>query len=243
MTNPRTQDQFLAAFSSIEHFLKAAVYGGREVGTPGFNDTLDQFTDKHRHSLGRDQVATLKELADIRSFLSHSLYFGGRLSVDPTRTTVAVIEQIRDHLISPPAALRILGGQKPTTIEPPRTLRAALQLMHRHDFSQLPVYDNAAFVGLLTNNAVARWMADQMHRHDGLAADAPVSDVLAFAEDSDRVEHVGRDITAAQAVATFAESAGKGTPLTALIVTHAGKPTETPISIIVSADLPRLISS
>ncbi|MCA1781635.1 MAG: CBS domain-containing protein [Dermatophilaceae bacterium] len=234
---------FLAAFSSIEHFLTAAVHGGRQVGNPGFNHTLDQFTDKHRHSLRRDQVETLKALADIRGFLSHSLHFGGRLSVDPTRTTVAVIEQIRDHLISPPTALRILGGQKPTTIEPPRTLRAALQLMHRHDFSQLPVYDDTAFVGLLTNNAVARWVADQMHQHDRLAEDAPVSEVLPFAEDSDRVEHVGRDITAAQAVATFAESASTGTPLTALIVTHAGKPTETPISIIVSADLPRLAHS
>ena len=79
------------------------------------------------------------------------------------------------------------GGQKPTTIEPPRTLRTALQLMHRHDFSQLPVYEDAAFVGLLTNNAVARWMADQLHHHDRIAEDTPVSEVLPFAEDSDRV--------------------------------------------------------
>ncbi|MGA8047204.1 MAG: CBS domain-containing protein [Dermatophilaceae bacterium] len=243
MTDPRTQDHFLAAFSNIEHFLEATVYRGREVANPGFISTLDQFTAVHRNSLRREQVETLKALADIRNRLTHRKDVAGRASVDVTPTTVSVAELIRDHLISPPTVLRILGGQKPTTIEPSRTLRTALQLMHRHDFSQLPVYEDATFVGLLTNNAVARWIADQLDHHDRLAEDAPVSEVLPFAEDSDRVEHVGRDITAAQAVATFAESAGKGTPVAALIVTHAGKPTEAPISVIVSADLARLARS
>lgn len=66
MTTPCIQDQFLAAFSSIERFLTATVYGGREVANPGLNSTLDQFTDKHRHSLRRGQIETRKALADIR---------------------------------------------------------------------------------------------------------------------------------------------------------------------------------
>jgi len=136
--------------------------------------------------------------------------------------------------------LQVLGTQTPTTIEPALSVSGALKLMHDHDYSQLPVYEGSSYVGLLTNNAIGRWVADQMHMHHGLAEDAPVSDVLPFAEESDRVVHVPRDITAADAVAKFADSAEKGAPVTALIVTEAGKPTETPLLIIVSADVPRL---
>lgn len=160
--------------------------------------------------------------------------------MDPTPATVAVAESIRDHLLSPPKALQVLGTQTPTTIEPALSVSGALKLMHDHDYSQLPVYEGSSYVGLLTNNAIGRWVADQMHMHHGLAEDAPVSDVLPFAEESDRVVHVPRDITAADAVAKFADSAEKGAPVTALIVTEAGKPTETPLLIIVSADVPRL---
>jgi predicted transcriptional regulator len=56
--------------------------------------------------------------------------------------------------------------------------------MYRNDFSQIPVYNDKRYLGLLTTNTVARWLADQLERHDGLAEDAPIRDVLAFAEGS-----------------------------------------------------------
>lgn len=243
MTEARTQDQFLAAYNDIEQYLKGVVYGGREAGNPGFKDTLTRFLNKHPRRLTRSQADTLDALSKVRNLMAHSSYFEGRLPVDPTEAAVRIIQGIRDHLISPATAMGVLGARAPLSITPEMTVREALRVMHEHDFSQVPVYSEARYVGLLTNNAIARWIGSQMEEHGGLAEDAPSSAVLPFAEEVDRVEVVPRDVSALEAVGMFADAALAGSPLTALLVTHSGKLTEKPISIIVAADLPRLASS
>jgi hypothetical protein len=111
------------------------------------------------------------------------------------------------------------------------------------DYSQLPVYDDGNYRGLLTTNAIARWLADQMTSTDGLAESESVRLVLGFAEQQERALHVPRTITAADAIHQLSRGGRAGKPVTALIITHSGKVTELPLAIVVADDLPALYAA
>jgi hypothetical protein len=112
--------------------------------------------------------------------------------------------------------------------------------MYRNDFSQMPVYNDKQYLGLLTTNTVARWLADQLERHDGLAEDAPIRDVLAFAEGVENVFHRPRSLSVTETVWEFTTAAANGRPITALILTNSGRPDESPLGIVVAEDLTQL---
>lgn len=90
------------------------------------------------------------------------------------------------------------------------------------------VYDGARYIGILTTNAIARWLAHQMTLNQGLAEGEPVDRALAFAEPHERAKLVGRSITAAEAIGQLTHGGEGRTPVTALIVTETGRATEQP---------------
>jgi len=63
---------------------------------------------------------------------------------------------------------------------------------------------------------------------------------LAFAEPHERAKPVRRTITAAEAIDELTHGGEGRTPVTALIVTEGGRPTDKPIRVIASSDLPTL---
>lgn len=239
MTTSGPYDLFMSAFNDVEAHLKSVVYGGKDVGDVGFVKTLDSFRTRRSRDLSPKQYDKLRVLAKVRNSLTHERHFNDRRLAVPTDTAIAAMRRIRDRLLDPPTVIAVLRSQKPLVVEPHLSVRAALDLMYERDFSQLPVYDDDTYVGLLTTNTVARWVANQMHQHDGLAEDAPIDVALNYQE-SEPVRHLPKNVTSTQALRTFVEAAERGTPLTALIVTETGKPHQRPIAVVTPADLPAL---
>lgn len=237
----RPYDLFMSAFNDIEAHLKHSLHGGRD-GTWRFRELLDEYKRKRARHLRKGQFDDLVLFAELRNALTHGRRLKDEPLAEPTATAVEAIRRLRDELLNPATVLATLKRGAPVTVAPDESVRRVLDTMYANDFSQVPVYDDSAYVGLLTTNTVARWVADQMRRHDGLAEDAPVGEALAFSEDIERVEHLPRGVTTTEVVWRFATAAEEGRPLTAVIITQNGKLTETPLGIAVAEDLAHLSS-
>jgi CBS domain-containing protein len=224
----------MAAYNEIESFLLSSV--GHADGTLGFRKALDSFRRRHPRRLSSQQFETLRSMADLRNFVVHEKYLNGGPLAEPSAPAAAVLEKLRDELLYPMTALAGLRRPKPVTLRPDQSVRQALALVRDEDFSQIPIYDDGTYVSLLTTNTVARWLADQMHRHDGLAEDATIAEVLQFQEE-ERVRHVARDVPAREVVNEYAACAAEGRPLSAVIISHSGSPSEAPLGLVVPEDL------
>jgi CBS domain-containing protein len=229
--------RFIAAFNEIESYFRKALDVDEHVE---FTWMAQEYgTRKH---LPRDYRDALLAFGRLRNAISHERYYGGRPVAEPVPQVVEQIERLRDKIIVPPAALSVLGTMDIRTVGLDEPINVALEYVRRFDYSQLPVYDAGKYVGILTTNAVARWLAGQLAASGGLAECEPVRRVLEFAEPHERALHVPRTITAAAAIGQFSSGHG-GKPAAALIVTESGKVTEKPLAIVVADDLPALMAA
>jgi predicted transcriptional regulator len=120
-------------------------------------------------------------------------------------------------------------------------ISTVLEHVDRFDYSQVPVYDDAGcYAGVLTTNAIARWLAHQLVLTEGLAEREPVHHVLAFAELHEHANLVARDIAAAEAIDQLTHGGEKRTAVTALIVTDRAGQQNNPFRVITGSDLAEL---
>jgi hypothetical protein len=66
---------------------------------------------------------------------------------------------------------------------------------------------------------------------------------MKFAEEHDVAKHVPRSTTAAVAVDLLYQPSNNGVRLAALIITHNGRDSESPLAVVVDADLPVLLTA
>jgi predicted transcriptional regulator len=225
-------DRFLEAFNDIEDRFRHVL--GRDEHVE-FAQMAREYA--HKKHLPRVQQEALVAFAALRNAISHSRYYNGQPIADPVQETVREIERLRDQITSPPGALAVLDSRQVHLTSPSEPISAALEIVDRFDYSQIPVYDDTGYVSILTTNAIARWLAHQLLLNQGLAEGEPVHRVLAFAEPHERARLVPRTITAVEAIDQLTHGGEGRTPVTALIVTHGGKTTDKPIRVIASHDL------
>ena len=116
----------------------------------------------------------------------------------------------------------------------------ARTLYERH-FSQAPVRDADAdgWIGLLTTEAIARWMAGRSRHELGVQDAAPVREVLAYADDQADFRVVPAAAPVAHIIGLFDAAMAQGQPLKAILV--EGRRASANLAGIVTAyDLPRL---
>jgi transcriptional regulator with XRE-family HTH domain len=112
--------------------------------------------------------------------------------------------------------------------------------MYSGDYSQMPVRDRLAWEGMLTAETIARWTAARTARGLGYDEQAPVREVLPYAEDPDNFRVVGRDAPVPAVLGLFDEFAARGKPLAAVLVTATGQPHGDLLGIVTPFDLPKL---
>lgn len=110
--------------------------------------------------------------------------------------------------------------------------------MYERHFSQMPVRDGAQWIGLLTTEAIARWMAGR-GRHDlEVESRAPVREVLAYADDAGDFRTLHMHAPAEEILALFDGAAIRGQPLKAILLVNAKS--DEPTGIVTAYDLPQL---
>jgi CBS domain-containing protein len=230
--------RFLGAFNEIEDHFRRVLDAGDHADFGWM--AREYAASKHMPREFRD---ALSAFASLRNAISHGRYHGGRPIAEPVEDVVEQIERLRDKIVAPPAALSVLGTMDVCTVGIDEPISVALDHVRRFDYSQLPVYDGGVYAGILTTNAIARWLAAQIAASGGLAEVEPVRRVLAFAELHDRALHLSRTITAAEAIYQLSSGGRAGRPAAALIITQSGKVTERPLAVVVNDDLPALMAA
>jgi len=243
MPEPSRYDRFITDFNAVEAHFKQALYGNKDAGDPGFRRLLDQYRRKFPRRITEALAREFGLLADVRNSLTHGEGKDGRRLAEPTETAIKAMKDAHDHLLQSPSVLTAFNRPKPYVVSPDMSVQQALREMYSQDFSQVPIYGDGGYEGLLTTNTIARWIAHQFETTDGYAADSTVGVVAKeFTEDTEVVEHAPRSLTVTGAIARFEAAIPRGAPLTAILISHSGKPSDTPLAIVVAADLPRLLA-
>lgn len=239
-------ERFLNAFNRIDAHLRSEVSAGKERG---FVSVLSEFERRHR---GWRPGKDLRALNDLRNVLVHERYAPHAYLAVPTEQVVERIESIRDGLLSPRRVIPAFAGDI-FSLRPTDSIEFTLTAVRDHDFSQFPVYDGdpgaGSFRGLLTENGLTRWLAQHVSQEASIVdlEDHTVAEALAIEEapsvapDGDRatggawanVGFVNRNLPVDDACARFADEP----LLEALLVTHHGRATETPLGIVTRWDV------
>jgi len=115
--------------------------------------------------------------------------------------------------------------------------------LYEHDFSQMPVRDRGSWTGLLTGEAIARWMAARTGRQLTVDERTPVREVVSYTEEPENFRIVSPATPARDIVELFHSRADSGRPLAAILVTDSGQPEDSLRGILTPYDLPRLLGT
>lgn len=144
-------ERFIAAYNSINDFLQQAMQSPNT-----FRSAVDWFA--RHHPWWRD-AETLRTFAALRNFLVHEKTQPFDYPCVPGEAATLEIERIRDELLRP-ATIGERFSREVLSLSPQTPLKTALELFVRRGVSRFPIYDEARFLGLLTENGIARHVAE-----------------------------------------------------------------------------------
>lgn len=225
--------RFMSAFNDVENHLRETLGNG----------DYERFSDLRRKA--RDAKITtaqqdkwLAALGNLRNAISHGRYEQGRPMADPVDSVVARMETLRAAIIQPPTVGDVVCGQKAVEFPIDEPLSTALRYVREHSYSQFPIRDQGDFVGLLTTNAIARWLAHQMDLHGGMAESEPVGEVLKHIEADEQAVLLSRDSRLVEALEQLSPPDPSVPGCTAVVVTHNGQSSDKTLGLITHADIP-----
>ena len=231
--------EFLDAFNEIERHLRERLHAADGVS---FANMVRDLAPNDR--MIRNHETSLRVFASLRNAISHGTYQGGLPIATPRPETVQAILQVRDHLLRPPTIDKYVQTRgEVECADIGESLWRPLLTMGQRRYSQMPVYQAGTYRGLLTTNAVARWLSAQIGASgDLMIEEASVCDALAWAEPHEVAKFMPRRALVTDAIDVLSASTRTGgeAPI-AVIVTRNGKETEPPLGMFVIYDLPELL--
>lgn len=226
--------RFLNAFHRIEQLLRQRS-GAKDYVR--FYELIDG-----TRSLNPEQKRRLKELADLRNVIAHHPYNDDDEPYATPRTeTIKWIEAQADIIERPPMVIPALKLQPPAVLLGTEPLSKFLTMLGApYNFSQSPYRRHNGELGLITTNAVARWLAMQ-HQGDGyLSDDVAIDQVVAVgAEFRDRVLVKSRKLKIVDALTLFSGDRDSEPP-SAVVMTETGTTSEKPLALITPSDIPAM---
>jgi predicted transcriptional regulator len=155
----------------------------------------------------------------------------------PTEVLVLRLEEARDRLLHPKMAIPRFERDV-TIVQAGDTLAHVLRLIHALQFTHFPVYDYAykqpRFLGVLTENGVTRWLAEQVTGEGGLMDlnECRIGEVLRREERRRNYEFAARTASVEGLVYRFHENPY----LEAVLLTAHGRQSEKLLGIVTRWD-------
>jgi CBS domain-containing protein len=217
-------ERFIAAYNRIDDVLQ------REMGAPQtFRSAVDGFAK--RYPWWRDAEA-LRVFAALRNFLVHEKVLPFDYPCVPGEAATREIEAIGARLTNP-ITIGEKFGREVLTLAPHAPLKAALELISRRGISRFPIYDGARFVGLLTENGIARFVAQIVADGAKFQAQTPIQAVLPRETKRRNFRFASMDTPVAQAGFLFHEE----TFLEAILITQSGEQSASLQGIVTRGDV------
>ncbi len=162
-------ERFVAAYNQIDDRLQ------REMESPNtFRSAVDNFA--RLYPFWRD-AETLRTFAALRNFLVHEKLRPFDYPCVPGEAATREIERIARDLTHP-ATIGREFGREVLTLSPGAPLQSALEQIARRNVSRFPIYQNQDFVGLLTENGIAKFLSQIVASGAKFDAQIPIREVL-----------------------------------------------------------------
>jgi len=172
MTSPEELqriERFVAAYNALDDWLQSHL---PEPST--FRSAVDFWAK--RHPFWRD-AETLRTFAALRNFLVHEKTEPFDYPCVPSQAAVEEIERIRERALHP-ARIGDKFGREVLLLRPSDSIENALHLMRERDVSRVPIYDDARFIGVLSERDIARFLADCLVQGETFSPQARLESVL-----------------------------------------------------------------
>jgi predicted transcriptional regulator len=226
--------RFLAAFNEIEAWMRNELDA---KDTQDFAQLVRRMARKNR--LVSRCSSELKRFARLRNLITHNYSLDKPLAI-PSTYSVERLENLAQLLPSPPLLLSFAARpvEQCRSTDP---LGRCVKKMYAGSFSQLPIFDDGSYLGLLTTETIARWLATFLTGDGkGMVHEQTVAEVMTHEEDREHVAFLRRTATVTQGLATFDHFQSRGKRLDAILITNQGVPTEPLLGIVTIYDIPRL---
>lgn len=226
----RNSERFLTAFNRLEKKLRAIINNGRNFGFTKMVHML-----KHRDAIVGRYSDDLLEFAELRNAIVHNKVDMTYAIAEPHDSAVKRIELIERELLQP----RTVSPQFIKTVislQQSEPLTNLLALIHEKKVTKFPVYHHNQFRGLVSQRAIAFWLAGNMYAENKLPEDVMVEEVLQY-ETKDNYRFIAADTSVLEAIDIFKKQFGRGNRLEALLITENGSETEQLIGIITNLDI------
>lgn len=227
----KNSERFVVAYNRIEKLLAGKV---DESGYMPFYRLIDKA--KIKNSVVRNYEEDLREYGDLRNAIVHHRTGIDYVIAEPHDDTVERIEEIERKLSNPLSVGALFGG-KVHTLQSTERLTAALKLMTDNKFSQVPIYENGKFKGLITAAGITYWLAGQSTENSIPREIPTLSAVYDYEKRKESFEFVEKDLSVYEAENYFKRAITRGTRLEALLITKNADHNEELIGIITPFDL------
>lgn len=231
----RNAEKFISLFNEIEHVLRDLDGGDRYVP---FYKLVDQVSYKNK--VVSRYASGLKMYADLRNVIVHN-QIDNRFIADPDDAAIAELGDMLLKIQSPILALSVVRHQVQCVLmnDP---LPNVLAFMKVQGYSQLPVYENEVFMGVINAHVLSLWLTNKM-TDSGQLPDrlASVKDIMAYKTEKGKTLFLPRTVSAIEVLDQYQEFAKRADMIDAIIITHSGKTDEAPLTIITDYDIPILL--
>lgn len=186
----------------------------------------------------KSHAAQLDLLVDLRNVIQHSHVMRGLPIAIPRDDAVEAMERIASFIERQPQ-IKDFMVKDPAILAPHSAIEEASEQVVSLDLSQLPVYDEGAYVGLFTTNAMARWLGSAVRSEGGalIVEDVKVSEILEHVELHEQPKFLGPT----QSALKVCETLSKVTSPPAVLITADGKQSGQLQGIVTRFDVARIL--
>jgi len=182
----------------------------------------------------------LKELHKLRNIIVHGCSDRYPAIAKVTEYSIKTINKIARHLLDP-IKVTPLFQKKVYILQYENSISEAVEIMHDRNFSQIPLYKEKEFEGLLTTNAIVRWLGSCILEELCDLKDTFINYVFEnYTECKENYVFISKGSTLFEVIEKFREFENRGKRLDAIFITEKGNKKESLLGIITVWDLPEL---
>jgi predicted transcriptional regulator len=223
---------FESDYNAVDQWLRKQL--SIDNGVP-FTHVVKKYSEKHA---GWRDAEVLRTIAEVRNAIVHGKMKPYEYVAIPTPFIAEQLKRCCGRLINRDHAIPAFQREV-QTVSLDDKLSRVLKVIDERNYSQFPVYEDARFCGLLTENGVTRWLAHHVAKTLSLVEldDIPIKAVIKNDEKRKNYRFVRRDMLVDDIKALF----GRETLLEAVLITTNGKPTESLLGIATRWDIISLL--
>ena len=177
----------------------------------------------------------LLKFAQLRNIIVHE----NEIIAEPNDFSFSLIKKIRDKLLDPPQVIPLFSKDV-NTVHENDSLIKTIRLMNEKSYSKIPLVDNRGwFSGLLTSNAILKWMgeAEILNEEKIIMKDVQAKKALKYREKSHIFEFVSGNKKLTKIIEKYEKIHREGKSFEAFLITANGTKKEKIIGIITNRDI------